>query len=286
MNDILDRFSRIPKPRSGACRTNEGNRMRLTGKVSIITGAAQGIGRATAIKFAKEGAKVAVCDINLVMIDETVKLIRDAGGEAAGFRVDVTDKESIAKMVEGVMAKWGRVDTLVNNAGIVQDAQFKKMSEDQFDRVIDVNLKGVYNCTKAVVDIMLTQNSGCILNASSIVGIYGNFGQTNYAATKFGVIGMVKTWARELGRKGIRANAICPGFIETPILSTIPDKVIKSIEEKVPMGRLGRPEEIANTYAWLASDEASYINGAVIEGSGGSTLYARLSLHFVQTRAR
>ena len=129
-------------------------------------------------------------------------------------------------MVEGVMAKWGRIDTLVNNAGIVEDAQFKKMSEDQFDRVIDVNLKGVYNCTKAVVDIMLTQNSGCILNASSIVGIYGNFGQTNYAATKFGVIGMVKTWARELGRKGIRANAICPGFIETPILAKMPAKII------------------------------------------------------------
>ena len=121
-------------------------------------------------------------------------------------------------MVDGVMAKWGRIDTLVNNAGIVQDAQFKKMTDEQFERVIDVNLKGVYNCTKAVVDIMLEQNSGVILNASSIVGIYGNFGQTNYAATKFGVIGMVKTWARELGRKGIRANAICPGFIETPIL--------------------------------------------------------------------
>jgi 3-oxoacyl-[acyl-carrier protein] reductase len=246
--------------------------MRLTGKVSIITGAAQGIGRATAIKFAKEGAKVAVCDINLVMIDETVKLIRDAGGEAAGFRVDVTDKESIAKMVEGVMAKWGRVDTLVNNAGIVQDAQFKKMSEDQFDRVIDVNLKGVYNCTKAVVDIMLAQNSGCILNASSIVGIYGNFGQTNYAASKFGVIGMAKTWARELGRKGVRANAVCPGFVETTILSSIPEKVLNALRDRVPLGRLAKPEEIANTYAFLASDEASYINGAVIEVSGGATV--------------
>ena len=175
-------------------------------------------------------------------------------------------------MVEGVMAKWGRIDTLVNNAGIVEDAQFKKMSEDQFDRVIDVNLKGVYNCTKAVVDIMLTQNSGCILNASSIVGIYGNFGQTNYAATKFGVIGMVKTWARELGRKGIRANAICPGFIETPILSKMPAKIIEMMADRVPLGRLGRPDEIAATYAWLASSEASYINGAVIEVSGGATL--------------
>ena len=134
------------------------------------------------------------------------------------------------------MAAWGRIDTLVNNAGIVQDAQFKKMTDEQFDRVIDVNLKGVYNCTKAVVDIMLEQHSGCILNASSIVGLYGNFGQTNYAATKFGVIGMVKTWARELGRKGIRANAICPGFVETPILKSMPDKVIKMMEDRVPLG--------------------------------------------------
>jgi len=246
--------------------------MRLAGKVSIITGAGQGIGQATAFKFAREGAKVALCDLNLEAVGETVTAIEAAGGEAAAFRIDVTDKASIARMVEGVMAKWGRIDTLVNNAGIVEDAQFKKMSEDQFDRVIDVNLKGVYNCTKAVVDIMLEQNSGCILNASSIVGIYGNFGQTNYAATKFGVIGMMKTWARELGRKGIRSNAICPGFIETPILASMPEKVVKMIRDKVPMGRLGLPEEIANAYAWLASDEASYINGAVIEVSGGVTI--------------
>ena len=246
--------------------------MRLEGKISIITGAAQGIGQATAVKFAKEGAKVAVCDVNMDKVAETVRLVKEIGGEALGFRVDVTDKASIAAMVEGVMAKWGRIDTLVNNAGIVQDAQFKKMSEDQFDRVIDVNLKGVYNCTKAVVDIMLQQNSGVILNASSIVGIHGNFGQTNYAATKFAVIGMVKTWARELGRKGIRANAVCPGFVETPILASMPEKVVRMMEERVPMGRLARPEEIANTYAWLASDEASYINGAVIEVSGGVTI--------------
>ena len=246
--------------------------MRLTDKVSIITGGGQGIGRATALKFAAEGAKVAVCDINQTAVDETVREIVAMGHEAAGFNVDVTDKDSIARMVASVMAKWGRIDTLVNNAGIVQDAQFKKMTDEQFERVIDVNLKGVYHCTKAVVDIMLEQNSGVILNASSIVGLYGNFGQTNYAATKFGVIGMMKTWARELGRKGIRANAICPGFIETPILSSIPDKVIKMMEDKVPMGRLGKPEEIANTYAWLASDEASYINGALIEVSGGCTI--------------
>ena len=246
--------------------------MRLADKVSIITGAGSGIGHATAIKFGQEGAKVAVCDIDEPAAKAVASEIIDSGGEALAFRIDVTDKESIARMVEGVMAKWGRIDTLVNNAGIVQDAQLKKMSDDQFDRVIDVNLKGVYNCTKAVVDIMLEQHSGCILNASSIVGLYGNFGQTNYAASKFAVIGMMKTWARELGKKGIRANAICPGFIETPILKQMPQKVVQMMEDRVPMGRLGRPEEIANTYAWLASDEASYINGAVIEVSGGSTL--------------
>jgi 3-oxoacyl-[acyl-carrier protein] reductase len=246
--------------------------MRLEGKVAIVTGAGSGIGEATAIKFAHEGAKVAVCDINLAACEKVVKSIADAGGSAMAVHLDVTDKASVAAMVEGVMQAWGRVDTLVNNAGIVQDAQLKKMTDEQFDRVIDVNLKGVYHCTKAVVDIMLAQGTGCILNASSIVGLYGNFGQTNYAATKFGVIGMAKTWARELGRKGVRANAVCPGFIETPILKSMPEKVIKMMEDKVPLGRLGKPEDIANTYAWLASDEASYINGAVIEVSGGVTI--------------
>ncbi|MGH9929926.1 MAG: 3-oxoacyl-[acyl-carrier-protein] reductase [Pyrinomonadaceae bacterium] len=246
--------------------------MRLPNKVSIITGAGRGIGRATAIKFAKEGAKVVVCDLTPEWIDETVQAIQAAGGEAAGFMVDVRDKTSIENMVKTVMEKYGRIDCLVNNAGIVMDSQLKNMTEEQFDQVIEINLKGVYNCTRAVVDIMLKQNSGVILNAASVVGLYGNYGQTNYAASKSGVIGMVKTWARELGRKGIRANAICPGFINTSILSSMPDRVLRAMEEKVPLGRLGTPEEIANTYAFLASDEASYINGAVIEVSGGMTL--------------
>ncbi|HVS25848.1 MAG TPA: 3-oxoacyl-ACP reductase FabG [Burkholderiales bacterium] len=246
--------------------------MRLKNKVSIITGAGRGIGRATAVKFAKEGAKVVVCDLTPEWIDETVQAIQVAGGEAVGFIMDVRDKTSIENMVKAVMEKYGRIDCLVNNAGIVMDSQLKNMTEEQFDQVIEINLKGVYNCTRAVVDIMLQQNSGVILNASSVVGLYGNFGQTNYAASKSGVIGMVKAWARELGRNGIRANAICPGFINTPILSSMPDRVLKAMEEKVPLGRLGSPEEIANTYAFLASDEASYINGAVIEVSGGMTL--------------
>ncbi len=246
--------------------------MRLLDKVAIITGSARGIGEATALKFASEGAKVVVCDLDLKAVDDVVARIIAAGGKATGFRVNVTDKASIAAMVQGVMDKYGRIDVLVNNAGIVDDALFRKMSDEQFERVIDINLKGTYNCARAVVDIMLSQNSGVILNASSVVGIYGNFGQSNYAASKFGVIGLAKTWARELGRKGIRANAVCPGFVETTILKSIPEKVMQSMVDRVPLGRLAKPEEIANTYAFLASDEASYINGAVIEVSGGMTV--------------
>jgi len=246
--------------------------MRLRDKISIITGSARGIGRATALKFAAEGAHVVVCDLDQTSIDAVVKTITGKGGKASGFVVDVTDRSSIDAMVSAVIAKHGRIDTLVNNAGIVQDARMINMTDDQFDKVIDVNLKGTYNCTKAVIDAMLMQQSGVILNASSIVGIYGNFGQTNYAASKFGVIGMAKTWAREFGRNGIRANAVCPGMIETDIIKGIPAKVLQTITERVPLGRLGKPEEIANTYAFLASDEASFINGAVIEVGGGGTV--------------
>lgn len=243
--------------------------MRLEEKVCIITGGASGIGQSTAFKFAAEGAKVVVCDINTTAIEETVLAIGQKGGRAIGYRVDVTNKEEVEAMVKTALDTWGKIDVLVNNAGIIQDGQLHKMTEEQFDRVININLKGTYLCAKAVVDTMIAQKSGVILNASSVVGIYGNFGQTNYAATKFGVIGMMKSWAKELGRKGIRTAAVCPGFIATSILAPMPDKVIKAMEDKVPLGRLGKPEEIANVYAFLASDEASYINGAVIEVSGG-----------------
>jgi len=247
--------------------------MRLQGKVAIITGAGRGIGQATAIKFALEGAKITVCDVSPEWIEETVKSCKETPhGDAIGCQVDVRDMVALEQMVADTVEKWGRIDCLVNNAGIVMDAQLKNMTEEQFDRVIEINLKGVYNCTKAVVNTMLAQQSGVILNASSIVGLYGNFGQTNYAATKFGVIGMVKTWAKELGRKGVRANAVCPGFIATDILKSMPERVLRAIEEKIPLGRLGKPEEIANIFAFLASDEASYINGAVIEVGGGVTL--------------
>ncbi|MES2561232.1 MAG: beta-ketoacyl-ACP reductase [Pseudomonadota bacterium] len=246
--------------------------MRLKDKVAIITGAGRGIGQATAVKFAQEGAKVVVCDVSPGAIEQTVELCKKEGAQAFGYVVDVRDMKTLNQLVESTVEKWGRIDCLVNNAGIVADAQLKNMSEAQFDSVIDINLKGVYNCTRAVVNQMLAQQSGVILNASSIVGLYGNFGQTNYAASKFAVIGMMKTWARELGRKGIRANAVAPGFIATSILESIPERVLHSLEEKVPLGRLGKPEEIANTFAFLASDEASYISGAVIEVSGGLTI--------------
>jgi 3-oxoacyl-[acyl-carrier protein] reductase len=246
--------------------------MRLRDKICIVTGAAQGIGLATAVKFAREGATVIVCDLKAAAIDAAVTECIDAGGRAEGFVLNVTDRVQVDAMVAAVKARHGRIDVLVNNAGITKDARLVKMTAEQFDAVIDVNLRGVFHCSQAVADIMSAQGSGVILNASSVVGIYGNFGQTNYAASKFGVIGFTKTWSRELGPKGVRVNAVAPGFVETPILSTIPEKVLDHMREQVPLHRLGKPEEIANVYAFLASDEASYVNGAVIEVSGGMTV--------------
>lgn len=246
--------------------------MRLKGKVAIVTGAGQGIGAATALKFAHEGATVAACDVNREALSEVVEACREAGSEAEAFVVDVADRKSVNEMVARVLAQHGRIDVLVNNAGITRDARLQKMTLEQFDDVIDVNLRGVFHAAQAVVDTMVEQRSGVILNASSVVGIYGNYGQTNYAAAKFGVIGFTKTWSRELGPKGIRVNAVAPGFIDTPILSTVPDEVMAKMREQVPLRRLGRPEEVASIYAFLASDEASYINGAVIEASGGMSL--------------
>lgn len=245
---------------------------RLLNKVSIITGAAQGIGLATALKFSREGAIVIVCDIHPAAIDEAVSQCRALGAQAFGHVMDVTQRDVVDDVVAKVKAQFGRIDVLVNNAGITQDARLVKMTLEQFDRVIDVNLRGVFHCAQAVADTMTDQGEGVILNASSVVGIYGNFGQTNYAATKFGVIGFTKTWARELGPKGVRVNAVAPGFIATPILATIPENVMKEMETRVPLKRLGQPEEVANVYAFLASDEASYVNGAVIEVAGGMTV--------------
>ena len=245
---------------------------RLNNKVALITGAAQGIGLATALKFAQEGAHVVICDIKQASVDAAVDAANALGVRAQGFVVDVTQRDMVDAVVADTLAEFGAIDILVNNAGITQDARLQKMTLEQFDRVIDVNLRGVFHCTQAVADAMVAKGSGVILNTSSVVGIYGNFGQTNYAASKFGVIGFTKTWARELGPKGIRVNAVAPGFIATPILDTIPEKILASMKSQVPLARLGSPEEVANVYAFLASDEASYVNGAVLEVSGGMTL--------------
>ncbi|MDO8275040.1 MAG: SDR family oxidoreductase, partial [Serpentinimonas sp.] len=194
------------------------------------------------------------------------------GAEALGRVLDVTQRTPVDALVAEVWRQYGRIDVVFINAGITQDARLQKMSLEQFDRVLDVNLRGVFHCSQAVADAMVVQGAGVILNASSVVGIYGNFGQTNYAASKFGVIGFTKTWSRELGPKGVRVNAVAPGFVDTPILRTIPEKVLKEMESRVPLRRLAQPQEIANVYAFLASDEASYVNGAVIEVCGGMTV--------------
>ncbi len=256
--------------------TEEGEDMRLKDKVALITGGAAGIGKATAELFAKHGAKVVICDVNETLGQEVVK---NLGDNASFYKVNVANRQEVQSWVEAVVAKYNRIDILVNNAGIIRDNQLvkykdgavvKQMPESDFDLVVQVNLKGSFNCTQAVVPFMIKQNGGVILCASSIVGLDGNFGQTNYVATKSGVIGMTKVWARELGKYNIRANAVAPGFTATEILNSMPDKVLNDIKSHTPLGRLGTPTDIANAYLFLASDEASFISGTVLRVDGGS----------------
>jgi len=246
--------------------------MRLKDKIAIITGGGRGIGESTAKKFAKEGAKVVIVDLNQDDINRTLEDIKADGGEAIGMLVNVTNSEEVDKMISDTVSHYGRVDVIVNNAGITADNTLVKMTESEWDRVINVNLKGVYLCGQAAAKVMVEQGSGVILNATSVVGLYGNFGQTNYAATKWGVIGMTKTWAKELGKKGVRVNAVAPGFILTPMTEKMPDKVLDMMKDKAPLKRLGTPEDIANAYAFLASDEASFVTGSVLEVTGGVVL--------------
>jgi 3-oxoacyl-[acyl-carrier protein] reductase len=251
----------------------------LRQKVVIVTGAANGIGRATALRFAQEGAHVATWDVNNLAADELGQELEANGAAGTLFRtVDVTDSPSVEAGVDEVVSRWNRIDVLVNNAGILRDgllvkmkdgAVLSSMSDEQFDSVINVNLKGVFVCTRAVVPHMIAIGGGVILNASSVVGLYGNFGQTNYVASKAAVIGMTKTWARELGRHKIRVNAIAPGFIATEMVRQMPPKVLDAMVSHTPLGRLGTPEEIADAYCWLASDAASFVTGTVVSVDGG-----------------
>jgi len=242
--------------------------MRLENKVAVITGAGSGIGKETSLLFAKEGAKVVVADMNERAGEETVEEIKKYG-EGFFVKLDVSNREQAKQMVKITLEKYGKIDVLINNAGIVQDAFLSKMTEEQWDKVINVNLKGVFNCSQAVVEVMMNQGNGVIINTSSIVGLNGNVGQVNYAATKAGLIGMTKTLAKELGKKGIRVNAVAPGFIATPMTSNVPEKILEMMKEKTPLRRLGEPRDIANAYLYLASDEANFVNGAVLCVDGG-----------------
>jgi 3-oxoacyl-[acyl-carrier protein] reductase len=246
--------------------------MRLKGKVAIITGGANGIGRETAFTFVQEGASVVVADFDATTGEEVVTQLTGEGGRAVFQQVDVSDQESVKQMVNGAIEAFGRIDILINNAGITRDAMLKKLTAEQWQQVIDVNLSGVFYCTQAVLPHMTEQGSGKIINTSSIVGVHGNIGQTNYAATKAGVIGMTKTWAKELGRKGINVNAVAPGFVETGMVAKVPEKVIQQMVEKVPLQRLGKPSDIANAYLYLASNESDYISGTVLEVNGGMVI--------------
>lgn len=246
--------------------------MRLKDRVAIVTGAGRGIGRATAMRFAEEGANVVVVDLDLEEAQDVVKEIEGIGRQGLAQKVDVSSRPSVDAMVKATLDRFGRIDVLVNNAGTIRDAQLLKMTEANFDLVIAINLKGVFNCAQSVLPTMLAQGSGVILSTSSLVAPYGNYGQTNYVASKAGVVGMTKVWARELGRKGIRANAVAPGFIETRMTAGIPEPVVNKMLERIAMGHFGKPEDIANAYVWLASDEAKYVSGQVIGVDGGATL--------------
>lgn len=242
--------------------------MRLKDKVAIITGGASGIGLAAVKRFLEEGAKVIIADYNKETGEKQTVALKEK--DAVEFiHTDVSDRTSVQTLVDKTIALFGRIDILINNAGILADATLVNMTEEQFDHVIDINLKGVFNCTQAVVPTMLEQGSGKIINTSSVSGVYGNYGQTNYAATKAGVVGMTKTWAKEFGGKGINVNAVAPGFIITDMVKSMPDNVIEKMKQSISLNSLGDPEDVANAYLFLASDEAKYVHGHVLHVDGG-----------------
>lgn len=244
----------------------------MKNKVVLITGGAAGIGKATVDAFLAAGARVWIWDVNPESVTAAVATWAQSGHKVQSDLVDVSDYSAVELAMQRILAADNRLDVLVNNAGITMDRSLLKMDPATWQKVIDVNLTGVFNCSRVAAEIMAAQGSGVILNASSVVGLYGNFGQTNYAATKAGVIGMTKTMARELGRKGIRVNAVAPGFIATEMVQKMPQEVIDGMVSKTPVGRMGTPDDIANAYVFLASDQASFITGTVISVDGGITI--------------
>ena len=245
---------------------------RLENRVAIITGGTAGIGAATAIRFAQEGAKVILWARNAERGNAFVEKMKGMGLEAEFDAIDSSNYEAVCEAAKRVNDKYGKIDILINNAGITNDSTLKKMTIEQWQQVIDINLSGSFYCIKAITPYMLEKGYGRIVNASSVVALYGNFRQTNYVATKAGLIGMTKTLARELGKKGITVNAVAPGFIETDMVAKMPENVLDGMRAKVPVGRLGQPEEIASAYLFLASEEAAYINGATLSVDGGMTI--------------
>ena len=238
--------------------------MRLQSKVAIITGGASGIGFAAARKFKEEGAIVIIADYN-----ETLASTVASNLQVDAFKLDVRDRDNCTKLAQFAIDKYGKIDILVNNAGITKDRMLHKMDEADFDEVLDVNCKGVFNMTQAVVPFMREAGSGKIINTASIVGVHGNVGQTNYAASKAAVIGMTKTWAKELGKKGINVNAVAPGFIETDMVKSIPADQLMMMKMVISLGSLGQAEDVANAYLFLASDESRYITGHTLHVDGG-----------------
>jgi 3-oxoacyl-[acyl-carrier protein] reductase len=244
--------------------------MKLKNKTAIITGGSNGLGKSTALLFSKEGANVVIADMDEKSGQIVAEEINNNGGKSIYVKVNVSNPDDVNDLVLATLKEYGKIHILINNAGIVSDARLVKMDIEQWQKVIDVNLKGVFLCAQAVSKVLVDQNEGgCIINTSSVVGLYGNFGQSNYVATKAGVIGMTKTWAKELGKYNIRVNAVAPGFMATDIIKSMPEKVINLMKEKTLLGRLGKPEDIANAFLYLASDEGSYVTATVLSVDGG-----------------
>ncbi|EDL64062.1 3-oxoacyl-ACP reductase FabG [Bacillus sp. SG-1] len=243
--------------------------MRLKNKTAVITGSANGIGLAAAKKFAQEGCKVIMADYDENKGAAEAEKLQEEGGDTVFYQVDVANRESVDNLAAWVLRDYGSIDILINNAGITRDALMAKMREDDFQRVLDVNLTGVFHCTQALLPALINSGKGKIINTASASGLYGNVGQTNYAASKAAVIGMTKTWAKEFGPKGINVNAVAPGVIETEMTASIPDKVKAQMNALIPLGKFGKPEDAANAYLFLASDESDYVNGVVLQVDGG-----------------